>query len=301
MFAITGATGNTGSVIAEKLLARGQKVRVIGRDASKLSRFVSKGAQAFVADVTDPAVLAKAFDGATAVYAMIPPNTTAPNVPAYQQKVITALAGAIEKASVGKVVVLSSIGADKPDKTGPVVGLHSLEQRLNGLARLDAIYLRAGYFMENLLPQVNIIQNFGFVGGPLRGDLRLPLIATRDIGAAAAELLLKSDFRGKESRELLGQRDVTYNEIAVIFGKAINRPGLKYTQLPAEQLKPSLVKMGMSASMADVLLEMSGSLNSGYMTPLEKRSERNTTPTSIETFVTEVFVPQFRARTAGAA
>ncbi|HEV2493086.1 MAG TPA: NmrA family NAD(P)-binding protein [Terriglobia bacterium] len=300
MYAITGATGNTGSVIAEKLLARGEKVRVIGRDAKRLARFVSKGAEAFAADVTDAAQLTKAFDGATAVYAIIPPNMAATDVRAYQERVSDAIAAAIKQASVPEAVVLSSVGADKAGKVGPVVGLHNLEQKLNGIRGLDAVYLRAGYFMENLLPQVSVIQNFGMLGGPVRADLRLPMIATRDIGASAAELLLKADFTGKQARELLGQRDVTYTEVASTIGKAIGKPSLSYIQLPPAQLKPALVQMGMSSSMADLLLEMAEALNSGYMVALEPRSERNTTPTSIETFVAQEFVPRFQGKAARA-
>ena len=126
MYAITGATGNTGSFAAEKLLARGEKVRVIGRDAGRLAHLVSKGAQAFVADLTDAAGLAKAFDGVRAVYALLPPDLAAADPRAYQEQVSGALAAALEKASVPKAVVLSSIGADKAEKTGPVVGLHNL-------------------------------------------------------------------------------------------------------------------------------------------------------------------------------
>ncbi len=295
MVAIVGASGNTGGVVAEKLLARGEMVRVIGRNAGRLERLTSKGAEAFIADAADARAMPKAFEGASAVYAMIPPNTSAPDVPAYQRQVSDALTAAIARASVQKAVVLSSIGADKPGKTGPVTGLYHLEQKLEGVAGLDAVYLRAGYFMENLLPQVGVIRNFGMMAGPVRADLPLPFIATRDIGAAAAELLLKADFTGKQPRELLGQRDVTYAEIASIVGKAIGKPGLTYMQLAAEQLRPALLQMGMSGSMADLLLEMAESLNSGYMTALEPRSQSNTTPTSIETFITEEFVPRFNA------
>src|SRR5215469_15063450 len=124
MFAITGASGNTGSVIAEKLLAQGQKVRVIGRDATRLARLVQKGAEAFAADITDAAALTGAFAGAEGAYAMVPPNLSSTDVGAYQERVSDALAQALAKASVSRVVVLSSIGADKPGKTGPVVGLH---------------------------------------------------------------------------------------------------------------------------------------------------------------------------------
>ena len=263
MFAITGATGNTGSVIAEKLLAQGKKVRVIGRDAVRLARFVQKGAEAFAADITDVATLARAFDGSEAVYAMVPPNSGSPDVRAYQERVTDALASALAKASVSHAVALSSVGADKSERTGPVVGLHNLEQKLNAIAGLNAVHLRAGYFMENLLPQAEVIRNFGIVGGPVRPDLRLTLIATRDIGAVAAGLLAQRDFKGKQTRELLGQRDVNYQEVASVIGKAIGRPDLAYAQLPPQQLRPALMQMGMSASMADLLLEMADALNSG--------------------------------------
>ena len=300
MYAITGARGNTGSAVAETLLPRGAKVRVIGRDANKLARFVQRGAEAFAADLSDPAAVAKAFDGAQAVYAMLPPNPASPDVRAYQEKVSDALAAALKKTSVTHAVVLSSIGADKSEKTGPVVGLHNLEQKLNGIAGLNALYLRAGYFMENLLPQVGIIRNFGTALGPVRANRRLPMIATRDIGAAAAESLLKRDFTGKQTRELLGQRDLDYNEAASVIGKAIGRPDLTYRQAPPDQVKPALLQLGMSANMADLLLEMVEALNSGHMAALEPRSQQNTTPTSIETFVAEVFVPRFQARAADA-
>jgi uncharacterized protein YbjT (DUF2867 family) len=126
------------------------------------------------------------------------------------------------------------------------------------------------------------------------------MIATRDIGAVAAEALLKLDFQGKHARELQGPRDVTYNEAAKIVGAAIGKPGLTYMQMPAAQLKSALTGMGMSSNMADLLLEMAEALNSGYMKSLEARSALNTTPTTLETFVAEEFVPAYRGKAARA-
>jgi uncharacterized protein YbjT (DUF2867 family) len=300
MIAIIGASGNTGTVVAGRLLAHGEKVRVIGRDPHRLEQLVQMGAEAFVANATDAAALTQAFSGTRAVYLMIPPNPTHPNVREDQERVSDALVAAVKNAGVEYAVVLSSIGADKPEKTGPVVGLHNLEQKLNGIAALKAVYLRAGYFMENLLPQVGIMQDFGTTGGPLRGDLKVAMIATPDIGATAAAALLKLDFSGKQARELLGQRDLTYQEVASVIGQAIGKPGLGYVQLPPAQLKPALVQMGLSSNMADLLLEMSEALNSGYMRALEPRSAQNTTPTSIETFVAGQIVPRFMEKAAGA-
>ncbi len=298
MYAIIGASGNTGRVIAGKLLAQGKKVRVIGRNAQRLEGLVHKGAEGFVADVGDVAALTQAFSGAQAVYLMIPPNPAIPHVREDQERVSDALVAAVQKAGVEYAVVLSSIGADKPDKTGPVVGLHNLEQKLNGVAALKAVYLRAGYFMENLLPQVMVIKSFGVTGGPLRSDLKVAMIATDDIGGAAAEALLKLEFSGQQARELLGQRHLTYVEAASVIGKAIGKPGLAYMQLGPAQIKPALVQAGMSSNMADLILEMSESLNSGYMAPLEPRSAQNTTTTSLETFVAEQFLPRFTGKAA---
>jgi uncharacterized protein YbjT (DUF2867 family) len=218
----------------------------------------------------------------------------------YQERVSDALAAAVEKNGVRYAVALSSTGADKSDRTGPVLGLHALEQKLEAIAGLNVVLLRAGYFMENILPQVGVIDSLGSMAGPVRPDLALPMIATRDIGAFAAEALARHDFQGKQRRELLGARDISYAQVAKIVGAAIGKPDLTYQQAPAAQLKPALMQMGMSSNMADLLLEMSDALNSGHMRALEPRSAQNTTPTTVETFVAEVFVPAYRAKAARA-
>ena len=300
MYVVIGATGNTGSVVAEKLLAKREKVRVVGRDERKLERFKQKGAEAFAGDVTDASAMARAFSGAEAAYVMVPPNLSSPNVRGYQERVNDALAAALEKNGVRYAVALSSFGADKSDRTGPVLGLHALEQKLEAIAGLNVVLLRAGYFMENILPQVGVIESLGNMAGPVRPDLALPMIATRDIGAFAAEALARHDFQGKQRRELLGARDISYAQVAKIVGAAIGKPDLTYQQAPAAQLKPALMQMGMSSNMADLLLEMSDALNAGHMRALEPRSAQNTTPTTVETFVAEVFVPAYRAKAAGA-
>ncbi len=300
MYVVTGATGNTGSVIANNLLAQGQKVRAIGRSADRLQPLTAKGAEPFISDLSDPEALREAFTGAQAVYVMLPPDVRNPDYRAYQNHLTEVIATAIEQARVEYVVSLSSIGADKPDRTGPVVGLHNLEQRLNRIPNLNVLHLRAGYFMENTLAQAGIIPAYGVTSGPLRPDLQVPMIATRDIGQYATEALLKLDFRNQETRELLGQRDLSYTEVARIIGKAIGKPDLAYVQAPDAQFRAALTQIGFSISMANLLVEMAASLNSGYMRALEPRSPRNTTPISYETFVAEEFVPLYSAQSAAA-
>jgi uncharacterized protein YbjT (DUF2867 family) len=150
--------------------------------------------------------------------------------------------------------------------------------------------------MENTLGHAAAIHAMGFAVGPLRGDLKLPLIATRDIGSAAAELLATLDFSGKQTRELLGQRDLSMDEVTAIIRNTIEKPDLKYVQRPSEQMQPIFIQMGMSPNVASLILEMAEALNSGHMRALDQRSSRNTTPTSFETFVQEEFLPVYRGQ-----
>jgi uncharacterized protein YbjT (DUF2867 family) len=300
MYVVLGATGNTGSVVAETLLAKGEKVRAVGRSKERLKRFVDRGAEAVEADITKPAQLTQVFRGAKAVYTLLPPNITSPDVRQYQNEVTDATVQALKAAGVTHAVTLSSIGADKPDKTGPVVGLHLMEKRFAEVPNLNVMHLRAGYFMENTLPQAGVIKSFGMMAGPVRADLALSLIASHDIGAAAAEELLKLDFTGQQTRELQGQRDVTYEEAAKIIGTAIGKPTLNYVQLPMDQVMQALLQMGMSKNMATLICEMAGSLNEGHMRALETRSAANTTPTSFEQFVQSVFLPAYKGQATSA-
>jgi uncharacterized protein YbjT (DUF2867 family) len=298
MYVILGASGNTGHVVAKNLLARGQKVRVVGRNAAHLQSLAGEGAEMFIGDVLDATTLTRAFDKADAAYVMIPPNPTSNDVRAYEDRVSDAIAAAVLEAGVKHVVSLSSFGADKPSGTGPVAGLHDLEQKLNQINGANALHLRAGYFMENSLPQVGAIRMLGKVIGPLSPNLKLPVIATRDIGTAAADALLRLAFQGKQTQELQGQRDLDYSEAVSIIGNAIGKPDLGYIQAPDDQIRAAMVQMGMSDNFAGLILEMAGALNTGHMRTLEPRTASNTTPTKFETFVADSFVSAYRQQAA---
>jgi uncharacterized protein YbjT (DUF2867 family) len=298
MYVVLGASGNTGHVVTKNLLARRQKVRAVGRNAAHLQPFAAQGAEIFIGDVTDAAALTRALQQADAAYVMIPPNLASNDPLGHYDQVGDAIAAAVKNAGIKNVVALSSMGADKSSGTGPVVGLHNFEQKLSGIDGANVLFLRPGYYMENTLGQAAVIRMMGAVAGPFRPDLKLPMIATRDIGAVAANALLSLEFHGKQSRELQGQRDLEFTEVAAIIGKAIGKPDLKYIQPPDEQVRAGMVQSGMSDQLARLLLEMAGALNSGYMRFLEPRSPQNTTPTSFETFVAEIFVPLYKQQQA---
>jgi uncharacterized protein YbjT (DUF2867 family) len=296
MFVITGATGNTGSGVAERLLARGEKVRVIGRSAERLQRFVAKGAEAFVAEASDAEAMTRALGGATAAYLMIPPSYETKNVAAHQDAVIAAYATAVEKSGLRYAVALSSIGAQHAERVGPIKGLHRLEQRLGKIAGLNVLFLRAGFFMENTLQYIGLIKSLGMIAGTQLGDKAHPWIATRDIAEAAASALVARDFTGAVVRDLLGPRDVSLNEAASIIGAAIGKPGLSYTRVSAMMMKPALLAMGFSSDAAANLLEMFEAADAGLLAPQAPRSAESATPTAFEQFVAQEFLPRYRGQ-----
>ena len=284
MYAITGATGNTGKPIAEALLAKGERVRVVGRSAERLKSLVDRGAEPFVASLDDAAALTRAFGGVRAVYLMIPPPYAEANVRGYQNRVGQALSDAVSAARVAHVVNLSSVGAHLSERVGPIKGLHDQEQRLNGFAGVHVLHLRPTSFMENFFFNVGLIKQAGINGTPLRADLAIPMIATQDIAAVATRRLLALDFSSKTTQELLGQRDLSMAEATRILGQAIGKPDLPYVQFPYEEAEKAMIGMGLSPDMARAYNEMYRAFNDGILRPTEPRSAANTTPTSFEAF-----------------
>jgi uncharacterized protein YbjT (DUF2867 family) len=296
MYVILGASGNTGSIISDFLLSKGKNVRVVGRDAGRLQRFVRQGAEAFTCDVSDGVALTKALKGARAAYLMLPPITSRED----QERESDAIAKAARESGLPYAVHLSSYGAQVPEGTGPVTGLHSSEQKLNAIDGLNVLHLRAAYFMENNLTAISMIQGMGILGHALLPDLKLPMIATPDVGDYAAERLLDLDFSGKQTRELLGQRDLSMTEATAIIGRGIGKPDLRYEQFSYDQVQQGFEQMGMPPKKAAVYIEMFKAINASVLAAQEPRSRRNTTSTSFEQFVEDVFAPAFHgvARTA---
>ena len=291
-YVILGASGNTGSIIADSLLSKDKKVRVVGRDAGRLQRFVRQGAEAFTGDVSDAAALTKAFSGARAAYLLLPPITSRED----QERESDAIAQAIRESGLRYAVHLSSYGAHVPEGTGPVTGLHSSEQKLNAIDGLNVLHLRAAYFMENNLSAISMIQEMGIFGHALLPDLKLPMTTTRDVGDYGAQRLLDLDFSGKETRELLGERDLSMAEATAIIARGIGKPDLRYVQFPYDQVQQVLEQMGMTAKKAAVYIEMFKAINAGILAAREPRSRENTTPTSFENFVRDIFAPAYHGK-----
>ena len=294
MYVVTGANGNIGRRISEALLAERKQVRVISRDAKRLQPLATLGADVWASSLQDEELLTAAFEGATAVYVMIPPNPKSENLREYQNRIGEVIFTALKSARVKYIVNLSSLGGHRPDKTGPILGLYDQEQRLNWLQDVNLVHLRPTFFMENLLNNIPLIKTEGINGAPLKADLSFPVIATKDIARVASQYLLELTFEGIVVRELLGKRDISMNEMTKIIGRVINRDDLQYVQFPYDDAEKSMVESGFSLDFSRSLIELYTSINEGNITVGTQRSEQNTTETSFEEFA-EYFERMYRA------
>lgn len=293
MYVVAGATGNTGRVVAESLLQAGQKVRVLGRGEEKLKPFLNHGAELFTLDMANASELSSALSGATAAYMLIPPDYSQQDFIAYMSEVADSITAAIQSSGVGNIVFLSSVGAQHPDGTGPIKGLHHAEKKLALLQGVNILSLRATFFMENHFSAMEPLKQFGIIASLMEPTVEMPMIATRDIGNYVAKRMMNLDFHGMEYQELLGPKDYTMTEVASAIGKAIDKPNLPYNQIDEGTVRAAMSGMGASNSIIDLYMEMNRAFNSGLVKGIEPRDEENTTPTTIEEFA-EVFAMVYK-------
>lgn len=291
-YTVIGASGRIGRRIVERLLRAGHSVRAVGRNRERLDALVARGAEPVVADVENVTQMTRALEGARCAYTMVPPNRVTLD---YYARVGTTIAEGLRQTGVSHVVNLSGLGGHLAKNVGQISDFHALEQALNDVQGLNLLHLRAGFFMENLYRTIDEIRKDGVMSGLLRPDLAVPQIATRDIATVAADAMLRQDFGGVVTRELLGERDLDMREAARIVGEAIGNSELRYVQTPIERAERELLEGGSELTMVRHRLQMYIGFNDGSIRWLEERSAENTTPTSIETFAAEEFAPRLEA------
>ena len=247
-------------------------------------RSYPKRSKTFCRRFNQPVISCHVFDGAEALYTLIPFDPTAPDYTEMQLQHVHSIAQALRGSTIKYAVTLSSVGAHLPAGAGVVQGLHSMEELFNEIPGINILHLRATYFLENTLSMAAMVKQMGIIGSPVRADLKVPMVATKDIAAAALKHLLAKDFSGKNHEYILGNREYTYAEIAQIYGRTIGKPDLKYVQFPYADAKKAMMQMGMGESVVDKMNEFVKSMNEGKILEDVHRTPANTTPTPAEEF-----------------
>lgn len=284
---INTPNGTIGRQLALDLLDAGEAITVITRDATRSAPLAERGARVVEGTIDDEATLRDAFEAATGLFWLTPPNL-APGFHAWARQNAERAASLAKAAGIERVVVLSSSGAHSGAGVGPVSALGPVEHAFQ--AELPhVVSLRAGFFMENYLRDLGTIGGMGKIFSPADADHRVPVVATADIARRAAELL-REGWEGHLELGVHGPRDLSPRESAAILGEALGRP-VEYVQVSPEQALGAMVEAGVPEFAAQQYVQMFGALNEGRMDPAEPRDEASTTPTELAEFATRVLRP----------
>jgi uncharacterized protein YbjT (DUF2867 family) len=275
-FVVAGASGNTGSVVAETLLARRESVRVLVRKPSEAAPWTARGAEAAVVDLEDARSLAGALRGARGAYLLIPPSLTAPSQRAFQNQVARSLATAAQESQLPHVVFLSGFAAHRTSGSGPLAGLHDAERILGAVHGLRLASIRAGYFYENVVPVLDTVKGAGVLPSFFPAELPVPMVATRDIGLLAAELLLDDASEGVVD---LGA-GLTYSEIARTLGRIAGK-SVRVQEIPPDDIAPTIASLGFNADLTNAYVELVTGIRAGALA-FEGGHRHVTSTTSVE-------------------
>jgi NAD(P)H dehydrogenase (quinone) len=263
MYAVMGITGQVGGAVARMLLATGQAVRAIVRNADKARSWKKGGVKLASADYRDANALRTAFTGVEGVFVMIPPNfAPEPEFPE-TRAIVAAIKAALDAAKPPKAVYLSSIGAQQTTGIGLITTLHILEQELGDLP-IPGTFLRPGWFMENSLWDVPSARDQGKVFSFLQPlDKPFPLVATADVGRVAAESLLQT-WTGNRYVEVAGPQRYSPRQIAATFARVLNRP-VEAVAVPRDAWVETFVGQGTPVDRTAYRVEMLDAFNSGWI------------------------------------
>jgi uncharacterized protein YbjT (DUF2867 family) len=273
-YTIAGATGRVGSVVASQLLEEGEPVRVVVRDPAKGAPWAARGAEVAVADLADRHQLATALANSRGAFVLLPFDPAVADFEVETARLADAIAGAVSDASVPYGVVLSSGGADLAEGTGPIVGLHRLEQQLHATSAVLTV-LRSGHFQEKVADVLDSALHGGIY--PVFGesaDVAKPMIATGDLGRTAADALRNPPTRS-ETVDVLGP-PYTEREVAEHLGAALGRE-LEVLTIPQAGWVPALTDAGVPAAAAELLAELYAADEQGLLAPRGDRTIHGTT------------------------
>jgi uncharacterized protein YbjT (DUF2867 family) len=290
MIVITTPAGQIGSQVLGNLLDSDEQLRVIVRDASNLAADVRERVDIVEGSHSDAAVVDKAFSGADAVFWLVPPDPRAVSVEAAYVGFTQPAAESFRTHGVGRVVAVTALGRGTPwaDRAGYVTGSLAMDD----LIAASGAGLRAlcnPSFMDNTIRQVSSIRDQGLFFSPIAGDRKLPTVATRDIAAAAARLLLDAGWTGFGEVPLLGPEDLSFNDMAGIMSDVLGKE-VRFQRTSFEAYKERFVSFGMTDAMAQGMTDMAWAKNEGLDNGVQRTAE-NSTPTSFREWCEQVLKP----------
>ena len=288
---ISTPAGNIGKRLTARLLDAGEQLTLISRHPEKVAEFAARGAKVLNGSLENSDFVNEATRGAKTLFWLSPPDMQSTDFRARQGRLGRIAAFAVRKNRIPRVVNLSSFGAHHSSGVGVVNGLFDVEQALNA-TDADVLHLRPTFFMENYLHSIGSIKGMNSIFMPVSGEIKMPMIATRDIADVAAAQILDSSWHGRRTLTLFGPRERSFNENAEVFTNVLNRK-INHVAVPGSAAKDAMMGMGLSADVASLMVEFNGAMDSGLVWEGAGDVPDKRGSTDFETFVREVFLPAF--------
>ncbi len=288
MIVVTTPTGTIGSQVVKHLLAANETVRVIVRDPAKLAPEVHGQVDVVQGSHDDEEVLSQALEGAESLFWLIPPSFQANSAMEYYLHFSRPACRAIKSQNVKRVVGVSALGRGVAGDAGLVTAAFANDAEIESTG-VDFRALWCPSFMENLLRQVEPIKHQGMFSLPARPDLKSPQVATRDIAASGAKLLLDRSWTGQGGLAVLGSEDLSFNDMAAIMTDVLGKP-IRFQPISNEAFKAQLMQFGTNEVFAQAYVTMFAAKAEG-LDNAEERTTENTTPTSFRQWCEEVLKP----------
>jgi uncharacterized protein YbjT (DUF2867 family) len=289
MIVTTVPTGTIGSRLLDRLLAStDETVRVVVRDPGKLRPDVRERVDLVAGSHGDPAVIGPALAGADALFWVTPPPWSAASLRDGMEEFARPAVDAVERLRIAHVVSISNLGRGVPGDAGVVAHNLAVDDMFAATGAACRALTLPG-LMDNLRRDAASIVDVGRFSGPLRADVKVPWVATTDVAAVGAGLLLDRSWTGQESRPVLGPDDLSMNQAALVLSELLGRP-VEYVEVGMDAFRLALLARGASPAMADGMVAMMVAKNAG-LDNHETRTPGNSSPTSLRDWVQENFSP----------
>lgn len=288
MIVITAPTGKIGRQVLDGIIGSGQPIRVIARDPERLPQQVRERVEVIQGTHADPDVVDRAFEGADSVFWLVPPDVRAESVEGHVLDFTRPACEAIKRHGVKRVVGVSTLGRGVAKNAGQVSAALAMDALIESTG-VSYRALQMPGFMENMLQQVGALRNTGMFFQTVAADHKLPTVATRDIAAVAAGLLLDDSWTGQSGVPVLGPEDLSANDLAQIMTEVLGRP-IRFQRVPSEGYLNTLVSNGISPAWARGLVDMADRVEEGIYNA-EPRTAEASTPTTFRQWCEEVLKP----------
>jgi uncharacterized protein YbjT (DUF2867 family) len=291
MIVVTTPTGNIGSQVLRELVSGEEPIRVIARDPGRLMPEARERVEVVPGSHSDSAVISRAFAGADSVFWLVPPDPRAASVEAAYVDFTRRASQAFRAQGVKRVVGISALGRGTP--WASKAGLATASLAMDDLIASSGVSYRPltmPSFMDNLLRQADSITKDGVFSLPIKGDRKLPIVATRDIASAAAMWLRDHSWNGVASVPVLGPEDLSYKDMARILSDVLGKP-VRFEQISNEAYKARLLARGMSDAMAQGNVDMWIAKDQG-IDNAARRTAESSSPTSFRDWAQQAFRPR---------